>query len=544
MDLSEIKLNEINGDLVDANKAKTNLKAAHGLYNSKTAQLELFDGIDIVGETGMRARLSRATVFTKENYIVSKEPVVVELPTGTIRSKEMTLRNKTHQVTFLDDVQAHLVPDKTASAKPPTKKAPGPADAPLISATNGPIDVAANRLDIDDAAKVATFSGNVRAVQGDAVLETAALTVNYLAQQQGAAPAGMTSAGTKIRRIVSTSPVVMTRAPHDRVTGQNLDFDAINEVAVLTGDVVMSSGVDRRVSGNAATINQKADTVLLTGNVVAIQGRNQLGGERLYVERATGRTHLSSPGGAGASHPGRITTRFYRGEADTSKLNKLREQVIGVGSGATVFKTDPNAPIDVEADHLDVDDHTKLAIFKGDVHARQADFLVRTSELRATYTGQAGLAEQKGAPTDKQPAQLTHIEARGAVIVTSKAGQNATGDWANFDVKANKVTLGGDVVLTQEKNIVRGTRLVIDMLTGESLIQNDPGSAWAATAAPGGDANGTGFVVRGPTTNARPSAVFYPRRKDSAAKGLSAPTTQSPPPSDTGSGWQAAPTAP
>ncbi len=538
MDLSNIKLNEINGDLVDANKVKTNLKAAHGHFNNKTSQLELFDGIDIVAETGMHAKLSRATVFTKENYIISKEPVVVELPTGTIRAKGMTMRNKTREVTFLDDVQARLVPEKPTNAKA-TPKPAGPADAPLISAANGPIDITANRLDINDATRIATFSGSVRAVQGDAVLETAALTVNYMSQQDGAAPASVAGAGAKIRRILSTTPVVMTRAPHDRVTGQNFDFDAINEVAVLTGDVVMSSGVDRRVSGKIATINQKADTVLLTGNVEAIQGRNQLAGERLYVERATGRTQLTSPAAPGSSEPGRIATRFYRNETADNKLHKLREKSLGVGTGAAVFKTDPSAPIDVEADRLDVDDHAKQAIFKGDVHARQGDFLVRTAELRATYTGQAGLAEQKGPPAAKQPAQLTHIEARGAVIVTSKNGQSATGDWANFDVNSNKVTLGGDVVLTQNKNIVRGTRLVIDMVTGESLIQNDPGAAWSATAAPTGDANGTGFVVRGPSTGARPSAVFYPRRKESSAKNGPAPTTQSPPPSDTGDGWAA-----
>ncbi len=73
------------------------------------------------------------------------------------------------------------------------------------------------------------------------------------------------------------------------------------------------------------------------------------------------------------------------------------------------------------------------------------------------------------------------------MIVTSKNGQDATGDWADFDVKANKVTLGGDVVLTQDKNVVRGTRLVIDMTTGQSMIHNDPGAAWTAKAAPEGD---------------------------------------------------------
>ena len=46
----------------------------------------------------MRAKLSRATIFTKDNVIVSKEPVVVDMPSGTIRSNEMTLHNKSREI--------------------------------------------------------------------------------------------------------------------------------------------------------------------------------------------------------------------------------------------------------------------------------------------------------------------------------------------------------------------------------------------------------------------------------------------------------------
>ncbi len=534
--LSLITLNSINGDLVDANKVKTNLKATHGLFNNKDNQLELYDGIDVVSDNGMHARLSRATVYTKENVIVSKEPVVVEMPTGTIHSKQMTLRNKTHEVTFLDAVQARLIPAKTDAKKPPATAPATAAGPPLIGASNGPIDIAANRLDINDASKVATFSGSVRAVQGGAALETAALIVSYASQKDGAAAAP--GAGAKIERIVSNSPVVMTRAPQDRVTSRALDFDARTEVAVLTGDVVMTSGIERRVSGNVATIDQKANTVLLTGNVMAIQGRNQLAGERLFVERGSGRTHLTSPAVPGAKEPGRITARFYRNETKLGQTVKQWQTALATGGTAAVFKTNPNAPIDVEADRLDVDDRAKEAVFKGDVHAKQGDFLVRTAELHALYTGQAGLAEQKTAAGTQAPAQLTHIEARGKVIVTSKDGQSATGDWANFDVKSNKVTVGGDVVLTQGKNIVRGTRLLIDMDTGESVIQNDPNPAWTATAAPETGGTSTEFIVQKPTGGARPSAIFYPHRKESGQKS-SAPTTQSPSPSAIGNGWEA-----
>jgi lipopolysaccharide transport protein LptA len=200
-------------------------------------------------------------------------------------------------------------------------------------------------------------------------------------------------------------------------------------------------------------------------------------------------------------------------------VKKLADAAVSATTGAMgVFKTDPTAPIDVEAARLDVDDRSKQAVFKTNVHAVQGDFVVRTSELRAYYTGAAGLAESAAAPADKKaPAQISRIEARGAVIVTSKNGQKATGDWADYDVKKNEVILGGDVILTQNKDVVRGNKLRIDMLTGKSVMDSEGSGAWSATAAPADAKNAGGFTMR-PGTAGRPSAIFYPRDKKGAEK--------------------------
>ena len=541
-----VRLNDITGDMTDADKSKTNLTAAKGVFNTKTNQLELAGGIDIVADSGLKAKLSTATIETNENIITSKEPVLVEMPTGTIRSKEMRILSKSREIAFVNDVKAHLVPpkpDKAAESAPKPEKQPA---TPMFGGGEGPIDITSNRLDIDDTDKTATFTGNVKARQGDAAMATAALEVQYEGGETGAAgsaPAATTpGAGTKIKRIYSKSPVIMTRAPQDRVTGASFDYDAVKQVAVVDGDVEMTSGADRSATGDRATVDQQADTILLTGGVVAIQGRNQLKGERLFVERATGKTQLSSP--AAGEKPGRISTRFYRGEEKKAQTPKQKVQQLAdeaskaAATGAVgVFKTDPTAPIDVEAGRLDVDDRAKQAVFKGDVHAVQGDFVVRTSELRAYYTGAAGLAEEDTPGDKKAPAEITRIEARGAVIVTSKNGQNATGDWADFNVKENRVVLGGDVILTQEKNVVRGSKLTIDMLTGESVIHTDPSAAWSATAAPT-DKKGQGFTMR-PGTTSRPSAIFYPREKKADEKKPSAAASDGAGATGPDGGWSA-----
>ncbi len=541
-----VRLNGITGDLIDAKKSKTRLTALAGEYDTKNNRLELSGGIDIVAESGLKAKLSRATILTNDNVIFSKEPVLVEMPTGTIRSNEMRILNKSREIAFIDDVRAHLVPEKKEGAEESAAAVPTKAAAaPLIGGGDGPIDIDANRLDIDDTGKMATFTGNVKAQQAGAMLETAALEVTYEGGDTGGAESmAAPGTGTKIKRIVSKSPVVMTREPNDRVTGGSLEYDAISQVAVVNGNVKMASGADRRASADRVTVDQQADTILLTGKVVAVQGRNQLKGERLFVDRASGRTQLSSPPVAG--QPGRIWTEFYRGEESAAqgakeKLKQLADGVQGAAAatGAVgLFKTNPNAPINVEAARLDVDDRAKQAVFHGEVHAVQGDFVVRTAELRTFYTGAAGLAEQPAPDGNAAPAQISRIEARGKVIVTSKEGQKATGDWADYDVKKNQVVLGGDVVLTQGKNVVQGTKLTIDMVTGQSVIDSDPRGGWSARPQPEAK-NAQGFTM--PRNTGRPSAIFYPREKKPAEKK---------PPSDasngaaSASGWEPASPAP
>lgn len=535
-----VRLNGINGDLVDAKKSKTNLKATQGDFNTKTNELELSGGIDIVAESGLKAKLSRATILTKDNVIFSKEPVHVEMPSGTIRSNEMRLLNKSREIAFVGDVTANLVPNKSDAGE--AKAATAKPAAPLIGGGEGPIDITSNRLDIDDTGKTATFAGSVKALQGEAALETAALQVFYEGGDAAATDSALPGSGSKIKRIVSESPVVMTRAPQDRVTGNSLDYDAQDQVAVVNGDVRMASGADRSARADKATVDQRADTILLTGSVAVKQGRNLLKGERLFVERATGRTQLSSPGSAD-DEPGRISSRFYRAEQSTAQTAKdkakglVQEAAGGVlGGGAPVFKTDPTAPIDIDAARLDVDDRSKQAVFKGDVRVVQGDFVVRTSELRALYAGSAGLSEQAGTAEQKQAAQINRIEARGKVIVTSKNGQNATGDWADYDVKENQVVLGGDVILTQGKNVVRGTKLTIDMVSGESIIDSDNNGAWSAKAAPT-DKKGQSFTAN-PGSTSRPSAIFYPREKKPAEKKPSGAGSEA---EASGGGWSSAP---
>ena len=56
---------------------------------------------------------------------------------------------------------------------------------------------------------------------------------------------------------------------------------------------------------------------------------------------------------------------------------------------------------------------------------------------------------------------IRRIEARGGVTVISK-DQNASGDLGVYDLKTKTITLTGNVVVSQGKNVLHGERVVVD----------------------------------------------------------------------------------
>src|SRR5262245_54019222 len=445
-----IKLIDVDGDLLRTNNITTKLKAKHGLLDNPNSELELYDGIEIDTSNGMAARLSRATIKMKEHRVISREPVTASTPTGSVRSAAMNLRTDTQQATFEGNVAVRLV------------GAGGPTGGGFGRDGRQPIEVNAERLDVNDAAKTARFTDNVTATQGDSTLKSPELTVTYEGKAASAELSGEPKTGE------AKSAEAKPAEPASRLSR-----------LLASKGVVITAGADRRVSSQAVDFDAKADTALFTGGVVVNQGRNVLNGRRLFVDRRAGKSRLDSP--PDAQQPlGRITATFYQteGKSAASKpkavaaeaASQVQEQLFGS------FKTDPNAPIDVEADSLDVNDPVRQAIFHTNVRAQQGEFVLRTVELVAFYSGQTGLG-LGGQASDKTPAQLTRIDAKQKVLITSKDGQTATGDWATFDVKANTVLMGGRVVVTRGKDVAEGPRLKIDLTTGMYRFETEGESA-------------------------------------------------------------------
>ncbi|MGI9384493.1 MAG: LptA/OstA family protein [Methyloligellaceae bacterium] len=143
------------------------------------------------------------------------------------------------------------------------------------------------------------------------------------------------------------------------------------------------------------------------------------------------------------------------------------------------FARNSNEPIDIESDTLEVQDAKKVAIFRGNVKAVQGGMTVRSRELHVNYEGDQATSGTKSTSETKSASgsksEITRIRAKGKVLITTENDQNTTSDWADFDVPGQLVTIGGNVVLTQGGNVIKGDKLVINLKTGVSRFENQGG---------------------------------------------------------------------
>jgi lipopolysaccharide export system protein LptA len=124
-----------------------------------------------------------------------------------------------------------------------------------------------------------------------------------------------------------------------------------------------------------------------------------------------------------------------------------------------------NAPVDVQADRLEVQDRADRAIFAGNVHVTQAELTVDAPRLTVAYSGGQG--------TSNDNVQIHRLDAAGGVVVKSPS-ETAKGDFGIYDLDRKLITLIGNVQLNRENNQLNGSRLVIDLDSGRAVVDGGP----------------------------------------------------------------------
>jgi lipopolysaccharide export system protein LptA len=149
-----------------------------------------------------------------------------------------------------------------------------------------PIQIEAATLEMRDKKKEATFSGNVKVVQGDTTMTSKTLVVFYDSNNPPAAAAAAPESNAK------ASP---KSAPIPSATPGPGGSSSIRRLEAR-GNVVVTQK-DQIVTGETAVFDTKTNLVTMLGGVVLTQGKNVLRGDRLLVDMTTGVSRVESDSG-------------------------------------------------------------------------------------------------------------------------------------------------------------------------------------------------------------------------------------------------------
>ena len=111
-----------------------------------------------------------------------------------------------------------------------------------------------------------------------------------------------------------------------------------------------------------------------------------------------------------------------------------------------------DAPVELAAESLEVDQAGGRALFSGEVLVVQGGLRLAADRVEVIYATDEATGRNR----------IARLEASGNVtlVTPEDAAEAAT---ALYDLDAGRITLTGDVVLTQGGNALAGERLVIDL---------------------------------------------------------------------------------
>lgn len=144
-------------------------------------------------------------------------------------------------------------------------------------------------------------------------------------------------------------------------------------------------------------------------------------------------------------------------------------------------KLKSHSPIAINSDELEVVQEEHKAIFTGNVVAVQDDTHLKSEKMTVYYKSDAELpagktpekkvekTPAKNSPLSPEKNSIEKIVVEKDVFMTTP-DETASGDNGIYDVEHHKIYLNDNVVLTKDKNVIKGDRLVHDLDTGVSTM--------------------------------------------------------------------------
>jgi lipopolysaccharide export system protein LptA len=124
--------------------------------------------------------------------------------------------------------------------------------------TNAPVDVGADRAEVDDRANRATISGNVDVRQARLRLRAERVTINYAGR------------ANQIQRIDASGGVTLT-SPSETIRGNTAIYDLQAKIITLLGNVSLENP-DGRVNGGRLVYDLRSGRAVMDGGVPGAPG--------------------------------------------------------------------------------------------------------------------------------------------------------------------------------------------------------------------------------------------------------------------------------
>lgn len=129
---------------------------------------------------------------------------------------------------------------------------------------------------------------------------------------------------------------------------------------------------------------------------------------------------------------------------------------VAIGFGGVAH--DSNQPVEAVSDTLTIDQTNGRALFSGNVIIIQGDLRIAAEDVEVIYSDLDG------------ERSVDEVIATGGVLIT-RGEDAAEGEDAVYAVAAGILTMTGDVLVTQGTTTIAGDSMVVDMTTGDGVVE-------------------------------------------------------------------------
>ena len=152
------------------------------------------------------------------------------------------------------------------------------------------------------------------------------------------------------------------------------------------------------------------------------------------------------------------------------------------GVALSGLRQDTGQPVELTSDSLRLDRDGGTATFTGNVVVIQGDMRLSAAEVQVIYTP----------ASEGQQRRIDRIEASGGVIFVTPE-EVAESRTSVYDLETGRLTMAGDVLLTQGPNTLASERMVVNLRDGTGILDGrvrtviDTGGGAAAGGSGGGN---------------------------------------------------------